>query len=142
MYDRYGLTAPINMDFSKMTRANFAFFQTNTDGDIFGTDSWADPICLWGFNDWMEEDGFSIAHGMNRENEKKKHINIIYTTSISYSNCKCFNTRSTEKNTSVQLGNMKRSQDINIKRCFQCQCLPNPCCKASLVFSFHPPILL
>lgn len=59
-----------------MTRANFAFFQTNTDGDIFGTDSWADPICLWGFNDWMEEDGFSIAHGMNRENHQTADIII------------------------------------------------------------------
>jgi chitinase len=49
------------MDFSKITRANFAFFQITTDGDIFGTDSWADPICLFGPYDWMAEDGFKYC---------------------------------------------------------------------------------
>ena len=37
-YDRDGLAAPINMDFSKITRANFAFFQITEDGYIYGTD--------------------------------------------------------------------------------------------------------
>lgn len=37
-YDRDGLAAPINMDFSKITRANFAFFQITEEGYIYGTD--------------------------------------------------------------------------------------------------------
>ena len=37
-YDRDGLAAPANMDFSKITRANFAFFQITEDGYIYGTD--------------------------------------------------------------------------------------------------------
>lgn len=30
-----------------MQRVNFAFFQTDKDGYLFGTDSWADPHCLF-----------------------------------------------------------------------------------------------
>jgi chitinase len=60
-YDRDGLAAPINMDFSKITRANFAFFQITEDGEIYGTDSWADPITLFGPYDWMAEDGFQYC---------------------------------------------------------------------------------
>jgi len=51
-YDRNKLAAPHNMDFTKVTRVNFAFFQTNTKGDIWGTDSWADPNLLFGPYDW------------------------------------------------------------------------------------------
>lgn len=43
------------MDFTKITRANFAFFQITEEGDIFGTDSWADPITLFGLYDWASE---------------------------------------------------------------------------------------
>jgi len=60
-YDRDGLAAPINMDFSKITRANFAFFQITEEGEIYGTDSWADPITLFGPYDWMAEDGFQYC---------------------------------------------------------------------------------
>ena len=49
------------MDFSKITRANFAFFQITTDGEIYGTDSWADPITLFGPYDWMAEEGFQYC---------------------------------------------------------------------------------
>ena len=49
------------MDFSKITRANFAFFQITEDGEIYGTDSWADPITLFGPYDWMAEDGFQYC---------------------------------------------------------------------------------
>jgi len=56
-YDRDGLAAPINMDFTKITRANFAFFQITEGGDIYGTDNWADPITLFGYYDWMAEEG-------------------------------------------------------------------------------------
>jgi hypothetical protein len=30
------------MDFRKVSRVNFAFFQTDVQGNIWGTDSWAD----------------------------------------------------------------------------------------------------
>jgi hypothetical protein len=35
------------MDFTKVQRVNFAFFQTDTEGNLFGTDSWADPNSLF-----------------------------------------------------------------------------------------------
>jgi chitinase len=38
---------------AKVDRVNYAFFQTNPDGDIWGTDPWADPILLFGPTDWM-----------------------------------------------------------------------------------------
>mmetsp|Transcript_14646 Transcript_14646/g.26478 ORF Transcript_14646/g.26478 Transcript_14646/m.26478 type:complete len:328 (-) Transcript_14646:885-1868(-) len=59
-YDRDGLAAPINMDFTKITRANFAFFQITDEGGIYGTDPWADPITLFGFFDWAAEKGSGI----------------------------------------------------------------------------------
>jgi hypothetical protein len=40
-YDRTNFAVPANFDFTKYTRINFAFFQTNVDGDIWGTDEWA-----------------------------------------------------------------------------------------------------
>jgi GH18 family chitinase len=39
-YDRSQKAAPSNMDFTKLDRVNFAFFQTDTDGNLWGTDSW------------------------------------------------------------------------------------------------------
>jgi len=56
-YDRNGLAEPAAFDWNKITRANFAFFQITPQGDIFGTDMWADPITLFGFYDWMAEEG-------------------------------------------------------------------------------------
>jgi len=56
-YDRDGLAKPSNMDFTKITRANFAFFQITEDGYIYGTDNWADPITLFGMYDWASEEG-------------------------------------------------------------------------------------
>ena len=52
MYDRNNLAKPTNLDHSKVTRYNFAFFQTNAIGDIWGTDDYADPILLYGEMDW------------------------------------------------------------------------------------------
>mmetsp|Transcript_20208 Transcript_20208/g.48570 ORF Transcript_20208/g.48570 Transcript_20208/m.48570 type:complete len:147 (+) Transcript_20208:246-686(+) len=51
-YDRSGLAKPSNLDHSKVTRYNFAFFQINSNGDIWGTDEWADAITLYGEFDW------------------------------------------------------------------------------------------
>ena len=93
-YDRSGLAKPSNLDMTKVTRYNFAFFQPNTQGDIWGTDSWADPskctslsffsvdviICgccpLYFLNNvhnpfyslfsWLQAPGKSIARGMPR----------------------------------------------------------------------------
>ena len=44
---------PSNMKFQKVDRVNYAFFQTNPEGDIWGTDAFADPVILFGPNDWM-----------------------------------------------------------------------------------------
>ena len=44
------------MDFTKVKRANFAFFQITEEGDILSTDAWADPITLFGFYDSMSEE--------------------------------------------------------------------------------------
>jgi len=52
LYDRNGLAKPSNLDHSKVTRYNFAFFQTNANGDIWGTDDYGDPIALYGVMDW------------------------------------------------------------------------------------------
>ena len=40
-YDRTNFAVPKNFDFTKYTRINFAFFQINVEGDIWGTDEWA-----------------------------------------------------------------------------------------------------
>jgi len=47
-YDRSNLASPINLKLEKVSRINYAFFQSDTDGYIFGTDSWADPNVLNG----------------------------------------------------------------------------------------------
>mmetsp|Transcript_20597 Transcript_20597/g.33952 ORF Transcript_20597/g.33952 Transcript_20597/m.33952 type:complete len:600 (+) Transcript_20597:196-1995(+) len=52
IYDREGLAKPVNLDYSKFTRLNFAFFQPTTSGDIYGTDVWGDPMALFGDWDW------------------------------------------------------------------------------------------
>jgi len=60
-YDRSKLAQPLNMDFSKVTIVNFAFFQPDTAGYIFGTDSWADPQVLFGPQNWNPSDSSSNA---------------------------------------------------------------------------------
>lgn len=47
-YDRNGLAKPENLDFSKIDRINFAFFQTDVNGMLWGTDAGIDPIVLFG----------------------------------------------------------------------------------------------
>jgi GH18 family chitinase len=56
-YDRDSIAKPSNLDHSKVTRYNFAFFQPNEKGDIWGTDSWADAIVLFGDPDWNSPEG-------------------------------------------------------------------------------------
>ena len=47
-YDRNKFADPQNVPFDKYDRINYAFFQPDPDGFIFGTDVWADPQLLWG----------------------------------------------------------------------------------------------
>lgn len=47
-YDRDKLADPANMDFRKVQRVNYAFFQPDVMGNIFGTDRWGDPQLLFG----------------------------------------------------------------------------------------------
>lgn len=61
-YDRANHAKPSNLDHSKVTRYNFAFFQPTTTGEIFGTDSWADPIVLFGEFDWAAAPGVGTQY--------------------------------------------------------------------------------
>jgi len=47
-YDRSSLATPTNLNLQKVSRINYSFFQTNANGYIYGTDSWADPNVLFG----------------------------------------------------------------------------------------------
>lgn len=47
-YDRDKLAQPRNMDFRKVQRVNFAFFQPDLLGNVYGTDRWGDPQLLFG----------------------------------------------------------------------------------------------
>jgi len=47
-YDRNKFADPVNVDFSKYDRINYAFFQPDLQGNLYGTDEWADPQLLWG----------------------------------------------------------------------------------------------
>ena len=51
-YDRNKLADPSNTDFSKYDRVNYAFFQPDKFGRLYGTDEWADPQLLWGPYDY------------------------------------------------------------------------------------------
>lgn len=51
-YDRSQLAKPQNMNFNKVNRINFAFFQSDVNGNLYGTDSWADPNVLFGPYDY------------------------------------------------------------------------------------------
>jgi len=47
-YDRVKFADPQNIDWSKYDRINYAFFQIDKEGEIYGTDEWADPQLLFG----------------------------------------------------------------------------------------------
>ncbi len=47
-YDRNKLADPINIDFRKMQRVNYAFFQFDKQGELYGIDRWGDPQVLFG----------------------------------------------------------------------------------------------
>ena len=69
-YDRNGLAKPTNLDHSKVTRYNFAFFQIDASGEIWGTDSWADGNTLFGKYDWAAVPGQGVEYcGWEAPNE-------------------------------------------------------------------------
>jgi hypothetical protein len=47
-YDRNKLTDPVKVNFAKFTRINYAFFQPDSQWNLYGTDEWADPQLLVG----------------------------------------------------------------------------------------------
>jgi len=46
LYDNGERAKPSNIEFSKLDRVNYAFFQCDGGGNIWGMDSWADPMAL------------------------------------------------------------------------------------------------
>ncbi|KAL3788754.1 hypothetical protein HJC23_012310 [Cyclotella cryptica] len=63
-YDRNKFADPKNVDFSKYDRINYAFFQPDEQGRLFGTDEWADPQLLWGEYDYSTTT--QVMSGPNR----------------------------------------------------------------------------
>ena len=61
-YGRNKLGDPKVYDFRKYSRINFAFFQTNIKGDLWGTDTWADPNCLFGPYNWNGIEGVDTKY--------------------------------------------------------------------------------
>ena len=51
-YERNNLCKPANLKYDKLTIINYAFFAPDVDGNITGTDAWADTILLRGEHDW------------------------------------------------------------------------------------------
>ncbi|KAL7495622.1 hypothetical protein ACHAWT_005023, partial [Skeletonema menzelii] len=47
-YDRNKLADPSNFDFRKLQRVNYAFFQFDKQGELYGIDRWGDPQVLFG----------------------------------------------------------------------------------------------
>lgn len=64
-YDRNKFADPKNIDFSKYDRINYAFFQPDKEGNIYGTDEWADPQLLWGEYDYAPQSQVMEGPGRN-----------------------------------------------------------------------------
>jgi len=56
-YERNGLSRPEYLDFTKLTRVNYASFQADEDGHILGSDSFVDPLVLFGPVNWNPSPG-------------------------------------------------------------------------------------
>ena len=69
-YDNGERSKPANLQLSKVDRVNFAFFQLDESGSIWGTDSYADQITLFGPADWGVTDPqrFGYAPQFNDDN--------------------------------------------------------------------------
>ena len=64
-YDRTKFADPPNIDWSKYDRVNYAFFQIDKEGNIFGTDEWADAILLFGPYMYDESKQIQTGPGAN-----------------------------------------------------------------------------
>jgi GH18 family chitinase len=51
-YNRAQLMGPDNLDYTRYTILNYAFFAPDDDGNLWGTDAWADSCLLRGAYDW------------------------------------------------------------------------------------------
>jgi chitinase len=51
-YDRGGLMHPERLDYTRYTILQYAFYQCDTMGNVYGTDEWADSVLLRGRFDW------------------------------------------------------------------------------------------
>jgi len=69
-YDRDQLGKPENMDFTKVDRVNFAFFQPDTNGNLYGTDSWGDPLVLFGPINYNPQPGATQYCSWDAPNQK------------------------------------------------------------------------
>ena len=58
-YDRNKFADPKNIDFKKYDRINYAFFQPDKQGNLYGTDEWADPQLLFGEYDYASPEVLS-----------------------------------------------------------------------------------
>ena len=56
-YARSNAAAPSKLDLSRWSRVNFAFMQVAQDGSLHGTDSYSDPIVLFGTQNWYDPTG-------------------------------------------------------------------------------------
>mmetsp|Transcript_17939 Transcript_17939/g.28156 ORF Transcript_17939/g.28156 Transcript_17939/m.28156 type:complete len:809 (-) Transcript_17939:110-2536(-) len=64
-YDRAKFADPPNIDWRKYDRINYAFFQIDKEGAIYGTDEWADPQLLWGPYIWDTARQIETGPGAN-----------------------------------------------------------------------------
>ena len=56
---------PANIDFAKYDRINYAFFQSDLQGNLYGTDDWADPQLLWGPYEYQAENQVMVGSKRN-----------------------------------------------------------------------------
>ena len=70
-YDRDKAADPANIDWSKYDRINYAFFQIDREGSIYGTDEWADSQLLFGPYDWNTSDESKRFCSWDGPNQRK-----------------------------------------------------------------------
>lgn len=84
-YDRSNLASPTNLNLTKVSRINYAFFQSNAEGYIFGTDSWADPNILFGSYEFaINSDSLSERCKGGKGRDDGKYAQDVATNSTSH----------------------------------------------------------
>jgi hypothetical protein len=81
-YDRNKLADPANIDFRKLQRINYAFFQFDAAGELYGIDSWGDPQVLFGpyssmMGGGVQKCSFDAPHTVNC-NYHEHNTGLIY----------------------------------------------------------------